>query len=107
MATEQALLADILRGAKARLIRIGWAKGDGPTIHAKGPALRCCAATAIAMANNIEYAVLHETAKLFVRANPEIDPARGIADWNDAPERTLEDVLAAYDKAIAAAEAAS
>ena len=32
-------------------------------------------------------------------------PPRDIYDWNDAPERTHADVLAAFDKAIALAEA--
>lgn len=97
--------ADILRGAKARLIRIGWGKGDAECIAGRDlKALRCCAATAIAMTNNVEFARLSEIGKFFVEVNG-IDKTRGIAYWNDAPERTIEDVLAAYDKAIAAAEA--
>lgn len=31
---------------------------------------------------------------------------KAISTWNDAPERTKADVLAAFDRAIAAAEAA-
>lgn len=29
-----------------------------------------------------------------------VPPGEGIPDWNDAPERTHEEVLAAFDKAI-------
>ena len=36
---------------------------------------------------------------------PEGDMAQEVFDWNDAPERTHADVLAAFDKAIKAAEA--
>ena len=35
------------------------------------------------------------------------DVSEAIYDWNDAPERTHAEVLAAFDRAIAAAEAAA
>ena len=40
----------------------------------------------------------------FLKEANGLNSKQGIALWNDAPERTKEDVLAAYDKAIALAD---
>lgn len=40
--------------------------------------------------------------RYFRAANPDIDR---FADWNDHPERTHDEVMAAFDRAIAFAEA--
>lgn len=100
-------LSEILRAAKALIETRGWCQGDEASIWGppNGP---CCAATAISQLNipwsggqsfqgNGAIKLLKQAAGL-----PEI---YGLAQWNDAPERTKEEVLAAYDKAITAAEA--
>jgi hypothetical protein len=85
-------LSEILRAGKANIERYGWCQGDELAIHGPvdGP---CCAATAISGDAAIE-AIKHAAG---IGDTP-------IATWNDAPERTLAEVLAAYDKAITAAE---
>lgn len=99
-------IADDLRAAKARLIERGWCQGDEEAIHG-GPDRRCCAATAIRWGSSSftseQWKSCESTHSLFRKAN---GIAGNVADWNDAPERTLDEVLAAYDKAIAAAEEA-
>lgn len=100
-------LSEILRAGKANIDRYGWCQGDELAIHG-GPGGPCCAATAISQ----QYALFinRDSAKLGDAAIEAIQRAAGIpekssiATWNDAPERTLAEVLAAYDKAITAAE---
>lgn len=91
-------IAEILRAGKARLLECGWCQDEEVAMRGP-PGGPCCVATAMTpfLGDNIG-----NVCTFFRRANG----IRGnIGDWNDAPERTLEDVLAAYDRAIAAAEA--
>lgn len=93
--------AEILRAAKAHLIECGWCQGDELSIYGP-PGGRCCAVTAMSPFTGDLFGPNGMVPwKLFRRAN---DITGNIADWNDAPARTLEDVLAAYDKAIIAAD---
>jgi hypothetical protein len=87
-------LSEILRAGKKRIETEGWAQGDEAVIfQRKG----CRAATAIDGPGCID------AIDFFARINVPAD--MGVGNWNDAPELTVEDVYAAYDKAIAAAEA--
>lgn len=97
-------IAEILRAGKARLLATGWCQGDEAAIYA-GPPRKLCAATAI---GNGDYAD-SKSLKLASNACGLLQKVIGcdsLADWNDAPERTLEDVLAAYDRTITEAQEA-
>lgn len=89
--------ATILRIAKDRIVRLGWCQGDENACHGETLTGPRCAATAFMSVVPVD----HPIYDLFKKAN---GITTSIGTWNDAPERTLEDVLAAYDKAIAAAE---
>lgn len=94
-------LSEILRAGKANIERRGWGQGDEVCLMGlpDGP---CCVATALPKDGpNLELSMV--AIELFQKANG-LDLMQGIGDWNDAPERTKEEVLAAYDKAITAAE---
>jgi hypothetical protein len=100
-------VADKLREAKA-LVAKGWTRGDwakdaqGEPVFEREPEAVCwCASGALFAASEAGFAsagVLHD---VFSQAN-EIET---ISVWNDAPERTQSEVLAAFDKAIELAEA--
>lgn len=91
-------IAEILRAGKARLLERGWCQGDEKAIFGDGKFGYCAATAMEGRADDTDF-----TCGEFLRQANHISGSLG--DWNDAPERTLEDVLAAYDKAIAAAEA--
>lgn len=92
--------ADILRAARARLAEPGvWVKGPMACADACD-----CIATAlgtVATDKNWNDAI---TAGEIVQKVLNVDGELEVFDWNDAPERTLDEVLALYDKAIALAE---
>lgn len=108
-------LSDILRAGKANIEQRGWCQGDDLAIFGPedGP---CCVATAITRQGQLfepfEDGVGGtryrdrgwDAVELFKKANG-LDVNQGVAQWNDALERTKAEVLAGYDKAIAAAEA--
>lgn len=95
-------LSEILRAGKMRLETNGWCQGDELAIGA-GPTGPCCAATALLSPETSVADVIAacHALKLAIGADVQM----GLARWNDEPIRTLPEVLAAYDKAIAAAEA--
>lgn len=93
-------LVEVLRAGKARLLERGWCQGDDAALFADEPR-KCCAATAIC---GLRVNTCLSTVD-FIKDVNGIPHSTGLSAWNDAPERTLEDVLSAYDKAIAAAEA--
>lgn len=98
-------VADKLREARA-LIERGWTQGNYVEEGCY------CALGAIGMA-----VVGNPTAPSFMCGYPAISgvvralglplglrTSSGVADWNDAPDRTQAEVLAVFDKAIALAE---
>jgi hypothetical protein len=105
-------LSKILRGAKAQLTAKTWRQGDEAFDN------DCfCATTAMAHIGKFgdSIAKLDKSSErrhvhlLFMEANgidasPAIEPALCIERWNDAPERTLEEVHRGFDRAIALAE---
>lgn len=99
-------IADILRAGKANIESKGWCQGDERAL-ADGHPHGCCVATSVTdvtgINNHTTYNAGMDAMMLFKRANG-INPDLCIGTWNDAPERTKEEVLAAFDKAIALAE---
>lgn len=93
-------MSEILRAGKQRIEQFGWVQGDEAALSGERGNRKCCAATAIQDSSNWVDGL--PAAELFQQV---VCPASNISHWNDQPERTMEDVLAAYDKAIAAAEA--
>ena len=92
-------IADILRNGKLLIETHGWGQGDG----AMPPRGGYCVLTAI---GGDEGDYHYDAIRLFERANGIGPTGFGISviGWNDAPERTKEEVFAAFDKAIALAE---
>lgn len=85
--------SEVLRAAKKRLVERGWCQGtfeDGEG--------RCCSIGAINRASPPcgQWPALLSFGDVV---------GGSVFVWNDAPGRTLEEVLAAFDKAIAAEEA--
>lgn len=94
-------LAERLHAGKKRLQRLGWVQGDAAVFAVENTS--CCAATALGPLGYDDYGEISTACRFFERT---LGLAEGsIAAWNDEPGRTLEEVLAAYDKAIAVAEA--
>lgn len=94
------LPSEILQRAKDSLTLETWGKGL--------PAERLgtlCAMEAIAQLN-APYAFRLSSSHYLTAAIGYRIGYRSITSWNDAPERTLEEVHAAFDKAIAAAKEA-
>jgi hypothetical protein len=94
-------ISELLCAGKARIVAQGWCQGDEEAIF--GKAGKCCAATALDPGEH--YPADRIMAALGVlKAAAGVNPGTGMASWNDAPERTLAEVLAAYDLAIAYAK---
>lgn len=84
-----------MRAAKG-LIQRSWVQGDEAVFAS--PPLGCCVATACQrIFRNGDKA---NTAVLLFKDANGIPKEMPIGEWNDAPERTKADVLAAFDKAI-------
>lgn len=85
------------------LIRRGWwQNGQGQSARPKiSDTPRHCASTALFGDYNARL-VLAQAIGLKVKNRPFISIAQDIYQWNDDPERRLDDVLAAYDRAIEA-----
>jgi hypothetical protein len=102
-------VADKLRDARALVAR-GWTQGAfGRDVLGKATssvscnAICWCASGALIKVAGSEYAY-DRLLEYFQKAG-SFDPRRDhIAYWNDAPERTQAQVLAAFDKAIELAE---
>lgn len=100
---------EILRRAKAEIERRGWMQGGyGDT---RKPAATCpvCMEGALQAAvhgDPFEYRQVSELdeAMEFLRTAADLDEDQALGDdWNDDTDRTKEDVLAAFDRAIALA----
>ena len=107
---------EVLRKAKQAVIELGWQQGQYRKTETEGP---CCALGACLVAVGAklrrgysgidEYSADPETMEAFVRARRLLEKAVGgvvVWKWNDTPGRTQDEVLAAFDRAIALAEAA-
>lgn len=100
---EQNDVADVLRRARALVDTPRKWVGGGRRYQT----FENCAATAIGNAsgdNGINEKLCAMARGVFADAIGALNSIGGIWDWNDAPERTHADVLAAFDAAIALAE---
>ena len=100
--------AEILREAKRLIEEKGWCQGADaidrrgrPVLARSGDAASFCIAGALFAASFAEHGE-EQAIKLFRHCIPE---TLSLAQWNDEPLRTPEQVLAAFDRAIALAEA--
>lgn len=103
---------EILRAARAKIEKPeAWAKGGfacdarGYAVGARNPLAICfCSIGAI---RRVTASFAEELAARDVLSEiVEAIGMYGLAEWNDAPERTHAEVLAAFDKAISLAEEA-
>lgn len=90
-----------------KLIEAGWGQGDDLVLPLDSSFY--CVATACTRAevdrakrDGDDYRSVLPAADVFRAANGIPDHI-SLGDWNDAPERTKDEVLAAFDKAIEAA----
>lgn len=94
----------VLVAARARISDPAkWGKGVRGTMAGYRSVDTCCAAEAIGDARESDTSL--EVALSFLRQAivGERNDSLSIVRWNDAPERTHADVLAAFDRAIEAA----
>jgi len=99
---------DVLRKAKALIEEKGWHQGayQGPTgcLCVRGA---CYAAAGLDLASpefDSAAAMDAETAQYLLGEQVDVHLLGSLAAWNDRPGRTKEEVIAAFDKAIALAE---
>jgi hypothetical protein len=90
---------EILRAAREQIVTKGWWRGDFDIAQ---PGSSCIANACMDASGE----PIGEDRRLLARLLGDKDEAiETIFAWNDAPERTLDDVLALFDRGIAAAEA--
>ncbi len=92
-------VVDVLRAGRAAIVRDGWRQGPGYFVYPAPPGH--CALQALVIAN----ASLSEDRQAAQAALLDANGRSDIIRWNDTPGRTVDEVLALYDKAIAAEEA--
>lgn len=104
---------DILKGAKALLVTKGWTQGDmardaeGDPVHIWSEAASCfCAYGALRAATpggvGASYAQMDAASALEATIGDEWPD---FIEFNDAPVRTKDEIVAKFDEAIAALEA--
>jgi hypothetical protein len=92
--------SEILKAARARLTPETWGKGDGTNDAMRIPANRSCVAMAVSLCGGYDFIDALHLLSCVMTGEYEGD----IPSWNDAPERTLQDVHDALDAAIAIAK---
>lgn len=100
--------SEVLRTAKDILLRDGWCQGvlENP-ITSEKCTIGAVEATGVERYSSEEIAVSAVLRSLVPPPPPKtMNPRRlnAVAFWNDAPDRTPEDVLDLFDRAIAKAE---
>lgn len=100
-ATDTQVLA-ALRGALA-MLEAGWCQGRGKEtrLSASGPVVHRCGSQAIMDAAG---GAASGAAHLAIKAHPQLRDWSGIPEWNDAPNRTKNQVLTVYRDTIARLE---
>jgi hypothetical protein len=103
------MTADVLREARA-LVQRGWTQrwfakdAIGRRCHSDNPLAACwCASGALGRASGLNSVVY---SKAIAALNAVVGDV-GIAAWNDEPDRTQDEVLAAFSRAIERAESVS
>lgn len=90
---------DVLRDAHALIVEKGWWQG-GRTRAVKGTH---CAISALT-STGVNESLAEEEAMGLLTEAIGVSTLVDVVDWNDAPGRTVEEVLAAFDRAIEIAE---
>lgn len=99
---------EILKAAKKQIVDKGWTQGayartaSGRQIGAHAGAAACFCAIGACQSVHDDYHAAHYEAIRLLRLQTLNDS--DIPTWNDHPDRTKEEVIAAFDKAITAAE---
>ena len=102
---NEQLVAD-LKAAKALIdTPEKWTKGRLRLRDKYGKVCAMCSIGAIYTAAEELLGPRHDAARDAFRAATGCLPFDSVPEWNDAPERTHAEVMAAFDKAIASAEA--
>lgn len=92
--------ADCLRDARAYLLQHGWCQHG---FHDQ--AGRSCLSGVLDVVAVGRFVFLQAHQRLYEVFADSVAPHHTIAEWNDQPERTLADVLALLDRAIARLDA--
>lgn len=95
---------EVLRAARAYVAQPGHWMHPTNTEWTRG-VRRACVSNACTWAQSDEDRHLDAQRLLIRLLGAERGHLRAVFDWNDAPERTLDDVLALFDEAIAIEEA--
>lgn len=102
MTTTQNPVVEVLRAAREKVAN-GWTKGTYRIVLESG--CLYCADGAILWSGGPSVDECHSRAERFLRQVIGGDRT-SVVKWNDAPERTQEEVVNAFTKAIELAEAA-
>lgn len=94
--TSQASVVAVLRSAKREIETLGWTQRESGGIEGIG--IPCCSLVAI---SRVSGSIGRD---MPVRAFRKAIASADIIEWNDAFGRTVEQVYAAFDKAIALVE---
>lgn len=95
--------SEILTKAKNIILERGWGQGDEETVFNTSDTPPCCVATALSYACNASINEMdgYRRARDWFTCANDMGGYDTIVKWNDAPERTKDEVLAAFDAAIA------
>lgn len=97
MKFERTPAGDLLATAKEQIERHGWTQFRTSDEHG-----RLCMMGGIGVAIQMRGQLGYKDAILSLGRSMDVGTVYSIPSWNDAPERTKEQVLAAFDCAIAA-----
>lgn len=93
-----------LQNAAAAIRQLGWWQASGSTYEPSRP-MSVCAVMALDVVTGFDRSRCHDATDALaahLRLSSDNHPYGAVVDWNDAPGRTAEEVIAAFE---AAAEA--
>jgi len=95
---------NVLAKARALLVKRGWVQGLAIDEMGRLCTVGACKIAAGGGANDVRWPVAAAAAAAVLERSLDLDEE--VSEWNDRTERTLDEVLAAFDRAIASLEAA-
>jgi hypothetical protein len=93
---------DILTRAKAELLRVGWCQHESTAKDGRRCGISAIDFGVAGSKDSVDDIAHIEAIRLFRVAN-QLPVYCGIAEWNDVYGRTFDEVLEAFDRAIALA----